>query len=56
MRLFQKRLDALDGFAILIFLGAIVFRVAQNGKGTLAMSLSDNDRILTLTRLKAGGA
>ncbi len=28
-----------------------LFRVAQNGKGTLAMSLSDDDKILTLTRI-----
>jgi len=29
-----------------------LLRVAQNGKGTLAMSMSDDDKILTLTRLK----
>lgn len=29
-----------------------LFKVAQNGKGTLAMSMSDDDKILTLTRLK----
>ena len=29
-----------------------LFRVAQNGKGTLAMSMSDDDKILTLTRIK----
>jgi hypothetical protein len=28
-----------------------IFRVAQNGKGTLAMAMSDDDKILTLTRL-----
>jgi hypothetical protein len=30
-----------------------VFRVAQNGKGTLAMAMSDDDEILTLTRIHA---
>ena len=30
-----------------------VFRVAQNGKGTLAMAMSDDDKVLTLTRLRA---
>ena len=29
-----------------------LFRVAQNGKGTLAMAVSDDYKILTLTRLK----
>ena len=29
-----------------------IFRVANNGKGTLAMSLSDDDKILTLTRVR----
>jgi Cu/Ag efflux protein CusF len=28
--------------------------VAMNGKGTLAMSVSDDDKILTLTRIKEG--
>lgn len=28
-----------------------MFRVARNGKGTLAMSMSDDDKVLTLTRL-----
>ncbi len=30
-----------------------LFRVAQNGKGTLAMAMSDDDKVLTLTRIKA---
>lgn len=30
-----------------------LLRVAQNGRGTLAMSVSDDDKILTLTRLVA---
>lgn len=30
-----------------------VFRVAENGKGTLAMAMSDDDKILTLTRIRA---
>lgn len=30
-----------------------VFRVAENGKGTLAMAMSDDDKILTLTRIHA---
>lgn len=29
-----------------------LFRVAQNGQGTLAMSMSDDDKIMTLTRLR----
>lgn len=28
-----------------------LFAVAQNGKGVLAMSVSDDDKILTLTRV-----
>jgi hypothetical protein len=31
-----------------------LFKVAQNGQGTLAMSMSDDDRILTLTRIRGG--
>lgn len=31
-----------------------LFRVANNGRGTLAMSMSDDDKILTLTRIKQG--
>lgn len=30
-----------------------LFRVAQNGKGTLAMAMSDDDKILTLTRIRS---
>lgn len=30
-----------------------LFRVAENGKGTLAMAVSDDDKIFTLTRIKA---
>ncbi len=31
-----------------------LFKVAQNGKGTLAMAMSDDDKMLTLTRIKQG--
>jgi hypothetical protein len=32
-----------------------LFKAADNGNGTLALSLSDDDKILTLTRLKPDG-
>lgn len=41
-----------DAGGTITILTSDLFRVAQNGKGTLAMSMSDDDKVLTLTRLK----
>lgn len=42
-----------DAGGVITISVADLFRVAQNGKGTLAMAMSDDDKILTLTRIRS---
>lgn len=42
-----------DAGGVITISVADMFRVAQNGKGTLAMAMSNDDKILTLTRIRS---